>query len=213
MRDRIVTVWGLLSDIHGNLAALERALAQLRERGVQRIAVLGDNLGRGDSDACVERIRSVADVSVVGNRDLDWQERVSQQSRSYVLGLPRLARVDDFVFTHGDSRFTRDLSTAETRTGFRRARAWLAANDAHFWFFGHSHQARVWRLDVTGDSELLFDAATDSLPTTVSLNDLHSTTVSWAINVGSIGLPFPGKGPASAAVYDRERQQIDLLPV
>ena len=87
----------MLSDIHGNLPALETAIAICQERGVDRFAVLGDNLGRGDSAGCVERIRALADLSVVGNRDLDWSDRCGPVAREYVLGLPRLARTDDLI--------------------------------------------------------------------------------------------------------------------
>jgi predicted phosphodiesterase len=198
-----VTRWGILSDIHGNLPALERALAVFREGGVERVAVLGDNLGRGDSDGCVDLIRQVAEVSVLGNRDLDWQHRVSPASASYVLGLPRTAQVDDLLFSHGDARLTRDLSTAEIRSGFRRAGAVLRANNCRVWFFGHSHHARVWR--IGGDDlppRLDFDVVPDSLPAIVDLHDEVEPDARWAVNVGSVGLPFPGKGPASATIYD-----------
>src|SRR5204863_10058992 len=132
------------------------------ERGVGRIAVLGDNLGRGDSDACVRLIRQHAEVSVVGNRELDWQNRVSSVSAVYVLGLPRLALVGGIAFSHGDARLTRDLSTVEIRTGFRRTAAWLTANGCLIWFFGHSHHARVWRLSDDGSAPLLaFDVVSD----------------------------------------------------
>src|ERR1700687_996046 len=84
-------VWGLISDVHGNFPALETALRRLADAGAQHLAFLGDYLGRGDSDRCVQRIRQVADLAIVGNRDLDWQDRVSPESRAWVLGLPRLA--------------------------------------------------------------------------------------------------------------------------
>jgi predicted phosphodiesterase len=206
-----MTRWGILSDIHGNLPALERALAGLRERGVDRIAVLGDNLGRGDSAGCVKLIRQVADVSVVGNRDLDWQDRVDGETSEYVLGLPRLAVVDDVVFTHGDARLTRDLATGDITRDLSRARAWLAAHDCRAWIFGHSHRARVWAIPRSGEpAQLLFDASVDSLPVTVQLPDRQSHR--YAINAGSVGLPFPGKGPASALLYDAESGLVELFP-
>ena len=64
-------VWGLISDVHGNYPALESALRRLAEAGAGKLAFLGDYLGRGDSDGCVRRIREVADLAIVGNRDLD----------------------------------------------------------------------------------------------------------------------------------------------
>ena len=79
--------WGLIADVHGNLPALDRALRLLEAAGAQRYAFLGDYLGRGDSDACARRIQQVATVAVVGNRDLDWQDRVAPETRAWVLGL------------------------------------------------------------------------------------------------------------------------------
>src|SRR5215211_5422022 len=95
-------VWGLISDVHGNLALLERAIEVVGGAGATRLAFLGDYLGRGDSDGVVRRIRDVADVSIVGNRDLDWQDRVSPASRAWVLSLPRLACAGELLLAHGD---------------------------------------------------------------------------------------------------------------
>jgi len=208
-----VTRWGVLSDIHGNIRALEAALAICRDQGATRIAVLGDNLGRGDSDACVELIRQVADVSILGNRDLDWAHRVGAASREYVLALPKLAREDDFLATHGDARLSRDLSTAEIRAGFGRAHERLAVDRARVWLFGHSHHARVWALPGPAEPpHLLFDVTADGVPATIPLPRDDPAT-RWAINVGSVGLPFPGKGPASLAIYDSEASTVTFLPV
>lgn len=208
-----MTRWGLLSDIHGNLLALERAVQVCREQDVERFAVLGDNLGRGDSDGCIALIRAVAEVSVQGNRDLDWQHRVSEQTAEYVLGLPRLVQTDDFVATHGDARLTRDLSSGEIRSGFRRAPAWLAEHTCRIWVFGHTHRARVWRLGASEPAAvLLFDGATRPLPQTISLDDGDPATC-WAVNVGSVGLPFGGKGPASFAILDTAARTVEFLPV
>jgi predicted phosphodiesterase len=210
-----VTRWGVLADIHGNVPALERALADFRRREVERIAVLGDNLGRGDSDGCIALIREIAAVSVVGNRDLDWQERVSVESADYVRGLPRIAQTHGIAFTHGDARLTRDLSTEDIRTGFRRARRWLEANDCRVWMFGHSHRARLWTVaDYDARARLHFDAARDALPARVDLSAAgvgqRSATI---INAGSVGLPFGGKGPASAVVYDSTAHTVEFFPL
>src|SRR5260370_11329024 len=97
-------VWGLISDVHGNLPALETALEVLAGAGAQRLAFLGDYLGRGDSDGCVQRIRQVGEVAIVGNRDIDWQDRVSAESRAWVLGLPRIVSVGPPLLSPGDPR-------------------------------------------------------------------------------------------------------------
>ena len=112
-----MAIWAFLSDIHGNYAALERAVALARARGAVRFAFLGDLLGRGDSDRCVDLVRQVADLSVVGNRDLDWRDRVSQASRAYVLSLPRLAEAEDFLIIHGIPELTPGLGSRDVRSG------------------------------------------------------------------------------------------------
>jgi predicted phosphodiesterase len=210
-----VTRWGVLADIHGNLAALERALAGCRERRVDRIAVLGDNLGRGDSDGCVELIRRVADVSVVGNRDLDWADRVGPSAREYVLTLPRIAHVDGLAFSHGDARLTRELSSDEIRAGFSRARTWLATNGCRAWVFGHTHRTRIWTLEGVHEApRLLLDAATERLPALIRFgNAVEAGDRIRIINVGSVGLALPGKGPASATVFDTVADVADMFPV
>ena len=206
-----MTRWGVLADIHGNLPALKRALVGFQIRQVDSISVLGDNLGRGDSDGCIKLVRQVADVSVVGNRDLDWQDRVGTAAREYVWSLPRVAIVDRLAFSHGDARLTRDLSSDDIRRDFRRARDWLAANGCRVWLFGHTHRARVWA-SSSGDvsPRLLFDAATEPLPTTVRLDP---TADFWIVNSGSVGLPFPGKGPGSATVFDTDADTVEVFPI
>src|SRR5947207_998711 len=111
-------VWGLVSDVHGNYMALEQALRVLSDAGARRLAFLGDYLGRGDSDRCIERIRQVADLAIVGNRDLDWQDRVSPLTKAFVLGLSRVAQAGRLLVSHGDSRLTPSLSTNQIARDF-----------------------------------------------------------------------------------------------
>lgn len=60
----------LVSDVHGNLEALEAVLADLATRGVDDVACLGDFVGYGASpDACIDRLRPHVAVSLLGNHD------------------------------------------------------------------------------------------------------------------------------------------------
>jgi predicted phosphodiesterase len=206
-----VTIWGVLSDAHGNLPLLERAVAACRARGATRFAVLGDNLGRGDNEGCVALVRELADVAVVGNRDLDWIERVGEEARGYLLGLPAAARAEDFVAAHGDARLDRDVSTDDIRRAFARTRVRLGREGARLALFGHSHRARVWRLLAEGGVALLHDAATDPAGRTVSV--ASEAPDLFVVNVGTVGLPFPGKGPPSCAVYDTGSRTVEIVPL
>jgi len=194
-------VWGLISDVHGNRPALETALETLAEAGAQRLAFLGDYLGRGDSDGCVQRIREVAEVAIVGNRDIDWQDRVSTESKAWVLGLPRIASVGPLLLTHGDARLTPALSTTQIGRDFARAFAEMERCAAQVWAFGHSHHARLWR-KASADrlsEQMLGEAAS------------ISGGFRYFLNVGTTGLPFAGKGGPSVALVDFVRGEVRHL--
>jgi diadenosine tetraphosphatase ApaH/serine/threonine PP2A family protein phosphatase len=61
----------VLSDIHGNLEALETVLADADRRGVESMACLGDFVGYGASpNECIATLRPRIDVAVAGNHDL-----------------------------------------------------------------------------------------------------------------------------------------------
>jgi predicted phosphodiesterase len=191
----------LIADVHGNLPALERALRVLEAAGAQQLAFLGDYLGRGDSDACARRIQEVGSVAVLGNRDLDWQDRVAPETRAWVLGLPRSVAVGPLLVAHGDARLTRALSTMQITRDFRDAWTTLSDSNARVLAFGHSHFARTWRKrDVHVSAELL----------TGDHIEIESE-YRYVVNVGTTGLPFPGKGPPSVALIDFSKAQIKHL--
>ena len=196
-------VWGLISDVHGNLPALETALRILADAGAQRLAFLGDYLGRGDSDRCVQRIRQVAEVAIVGNRDLDWQDRVSAESRAWVLGLPRVAALGPLLVTHGDARLTPALGTTQIGRDFVRAYGEMERLQAQVWAFGHSHYARLWR-----------KASADGLTEQI-VGDTASISggFRYFLNVGTTGLPFAGRGGPSVALVDFARGELRHIPL
>jgi predicted phosphodiesterase len=197
------TVWGLISDVHGNLPALDRALHLLSDAGAQRLAFLGDYLGRGDSDGCVRLIRSVADVAIVGNRDLDWQDRVAPITRTWVLGLARTAQREGLLLSHGDARLTPALSTAQLTRDLQKPFVEMERTGTIVWAFGHSHFARTWR-------KLAADAPAESLG---SVDVEMEAPFRYALNVGTTGLPFPGKGGPSVALVDFAQRTLRHIPI
>jgi predicted phosphodiesterase len=190
-----MTLWAFLSDIHANSSALDRALAQCRERDVERYAFLGDLLGRGDSEGVVSRVRSLADISIVGNRDIDWADRVSAESALYVRSLSRRAKADSFVVAHGDAKLDRNLNSDDLRRGGRKIFTALQAEGRTIFLFGHTHHARTWLKSSLNAEPDLQDQER------VKLRTLSPGSVT-IVNVGTVGKPFPGKGPASFVVLD-----------
>jgi predicted phosphodiesterase len=67
----------LLSDIHGNLVALDAVLADLARRGpLDEVVIAGDLVWAGPWPAqVVDRIRSIDSVVIQGNTDAFFQRR------------------------------------------------------------------------------------------------------------------------------------------
>jgi predicted phosphodiesterase len=196
-----VTRWAFVSDVHGNRGALELAERMALAEGADRLVSLGDIIGRGDPDGCVAWVRDHATLAVVGNRDLDYLERVSPELRSVVLGWTREARAADFVLSHGDPRLHRPLSSGAERDGFRRAGAFMAEQGARVWLFGHTHRSRCWELH---DGEVRFlDPA----------QVLMQPDRRYVVNVGTTGLPLPGRGGAAFVLYDDRAGEIRSIPL
>ena len=115
--------YGVISDVHGNLAALDAAVGALRGIGVDGFACTGDLVGYGPQpNECVAAIRELGAVTVAGNHDLialgaladDRCERLARTSlrwtremldddaRDYLARLPRRAVLaGGAVLAHG----------------------------------------------------------------------------------------------------------------
>ena len=128
-----------------------------------------------------------------------------------MLALPRAVRTEDFLAAHGDDRLDRDVSSADIRRGFARTRVRLRRENVRVAAFGHTHRARVWRLPTDGDPCQLHDAASDPRGAMIALAGAPDDL--FVVNVGTVGLPFPGKGPPSCAVLDGERRTVEIVPL
>lgn len=66
----------IISDIHGNIPALETVLADIEDRGIKRIFCLGDIAGKGPgSETAVDVIRENCEIVLKGNWDYIISEK------------------------------------------------------------------------------------------------------------------------------------------
>jgi len=91
----------VISDIHGNMPALEAVLEDIKNRNIERIFCLGDLAGKGPSSAeAVDEIQKHCEVVIKGNWDyymteqegnevLMWhQKKLGVERLNYMKGLP-----------------------------------------------------------------------------------------------------------------------------
>ena len=94
----------IISDIHGNIPALEAVVSDIKNRGISRIMCLGDLAGKGpDSDIAVDMIKNDCELVVKGNWDyfmaegdynvmLAWhRKKLGEKRLNYLKNLPGYA--------------------------------------------------------------------------------------------------------------------------
>ena len=97
----------LISDIHGNLEALEVVLDDIKAQGITEIFCLGDIIGYGPNPReCIDRVMETCKITLLGNHDQG-------------------AMFDPDGFN--SRRGTRDLLDAGAARGARRSRQQSAA--------------------------------------------------------------------------------------
>ena len=204
----------VISDIHGNLEALEAVLEDARREGVDSMVCLGDVVGYGaDPNACMDRVDAEMRATVLGNhdaaaRDLRHSENFNDVAREAIrwtqehLSAENLERLNTLPFEHVEhgARFVHASPDDPPAWHYilTEQEAWNAfeACPERICFVGHSHVPlrvvlRGGRLEVVDD--LTLDVRSD---------------VRALVNVGSVGQPRDGDWRASYALFDPESRRV-----
>jgi len=209
----------VLSDIHGNLEALEAVLAEVDRIGVDSVCSLGDIVGYGPSPAaCVEIVRRRAAVSLTGNHDaavagLTSLEDFNEFARSavewsaaqlgagdieYLRTLPYTHRAPELLLVHASP-------IEPERWHYIHGRADIGEHFAAFserlCFVGHSHRPGVYA--IRGDSSVARCGVFEAL----------QPGQRYLVNAGSVGQPRDRDPRASYVVYDAAHDCVEVRRV
>lgn len=199
----------VVSDIHGNLEALEAVWADMASFAVSRVVCLGDMVGYGpDPNAVVEQVRSRETLCCLGNHELGmisqsgrrWfnstarkglaltQSLLSPDSLAYIAALPRSLVLAGARFVHG---FPPESVTAYLYDQSEAVlQSWLTQGE-RLTFVGHTHELML--VTVVGGQ--------------MDRRELRAETVSVAtapaiVNAGSVGQPRDGDNRAKYLLWD-----------
>jgi len=197
----------VVSDVHGNLPALEAVLEDAAHHGAERVWNLGDMLGYAPfPNEVIGKLREANSVSIIGNYDLKvlafkqkqsrWKQRkmpekyaafawndehLSRSTRAYLELLPqqRLLEVSgrSVLLVHGSPAAIDDFLGVDTPEARLAELADMA--DVDLIACGHSHEAFV----------------------------RHVRDV-WFVNPGSVGRPEGGDWRASYALLEWSRGDL-----
>ncbi len=215
----------MISDIHGNLEALNAVLDDIREFGVDEIYCLGDIIGYGPNPCeCLDTIIRVAKVTILGNHDqaalfdpdgfnpvalqavywtrdqLDSIGAAASVNRRWdFLGeLPRTHKNDELLFVHGSPREpTNEYVFPEDVYNQKKMDA-LFGRIERYCFQGHTHIPGIFTQEqefITPD-EVDYRYQMDERP--------------LMINVGSVGQPRDNDPRCCYVVLDTEAKTLDF---
>jgi predicted phosphodiesterase len=215
--------YGVLSDVHGNMHALEAALRALAERDVTDFLCAGDLVGYGPMpNECVAAVASIDARCVAGNHDLialgrlpdDECSRLAQDSlrwtrsqldppaRRYLEGLPAVvATPDGVVVAHGSLGHSSEYVREPGQRMDQLRRLERDHVGAAVLVLGHTHRAaahsaRRGTIDVSNGTMIRL-AAEDS----------------FVLNPGSIGQSRDRSARARFMVLDMDRREATFHAV
>jgi predicted phosphodiesterase len=209
--------FAIISDVHGNLAALESVLSYLESRNIDRIYCLGDVVGYGPHPAeCLRLIRKRQIPCLRGNHEAYALAAQVPRNlhRDAVAGIRHARNVlfaedrqfietwPDEVVLHGMSFVHAsypDPAEWDYLSDQRAARCHLAAQPTFISFFGHTHRQGGFRCHGGRIEPLIPDQSVK----------LSGITV-LAINPGSVGQPRDADQRAALAVFCRGRGVVEF---
>jgi diadenosine tetraphosphatase ApaH/serine/threonine PP2A family protein phosphatase len=211
--------YGVVSDVHSNIEALDAVFASLRDDDA--LLCLGDIVGYGPNpNECVEKIRARATATVLGNHDvaaidnfglayfnpaareaMRWTQTVlSAENLAWLDSLGYEFRMPEFLLVHGApvNYFEYVLDKAAAARAF-------AATDAPVIFIGHTHIAEVYALQPDGRVEHKHLQQGGEIVLEDGLR--------YLINVGSVGQPRDLNPRASFGLYDSSARTVQIVRV
>jgi diadenosine tetraphosphatase ApaH/serine/threonine PP2A family protein phosphatase len=213
-----MALWAILSDVHGNLPAIEAVMASLRKGpALDGCLCLGDAVGYGsDPNECVEILKACCHAWVAGNHDhgvlgltnihefndearkaLLWcRGRLLSEHRDFLARVPLVLPVEEFLCVHATPNSPEAWGYLLTWEDAREA---FAALTTPLGFVGHSHVPLVLCQGPNGDLRTIEEREFTLLPG-------HR----YLINPGSIGQPRDGDPRASFGIYDSTARTMSL---
>lgn len=207
----------LISDIHGNLEALDVVLEDIKAQGISEIFCLGDIIGYGPNPReCIDRVIEHCQVTLLGNHDqgamydpdgfnvgaeraIFWtreqlessSDRDGNERRWQFLGeLPRSHRRGPFLFVHGSPRNPLSEYIFPEDIYNHRKMERLFQLVERYCFQGHTHVPGVF-------TEGYQFYAPEEIDYEYTLGDGK-----LMINVGSVGQPRDGDNRACYVILE-----------
>ncbi|MCM8814817.1 MAG: metallophosphoesterase family protein [Candidatus Omnitrophica bacterium] len=214
-------LYGIISDIHGNLEAAIAVKDFLQKSKIEKLLVLGDVVGYGvNPEECMEVFKPFNAIFIKGNHEeaiitgncdvfttdarisIEWTaKRLSSFFKERISGWKETIQIEDFVLCHGGLI---DPLYFYTNTRLKAKRI-FDEFEFKICFIGHTHFPMAFSL-----------AEGEPLPATIAQRPDGRMRISledenrYIINTGSVGQPRDGNPNACCAIFDTESRIFEL---
>ena len=215
--------YGIYSDLHANLEALEVVLEQLQEiEKVDMLICLGDIVGYGaNPNECIERVRETTEYVIAGNHDhaaldltdiryfnpyakkaVQWtQETLTKRSNEYLHSLPLKYHFpeEDFMIVHATPSKPEAWNYIFSR---QEARYELNSFSEKICFVGHSHQPLIIESHNNEINVIHANNGTDVIELKKECR--------YIINDGSVGQPRDRNPKSAFCIFDSDKMTVQI---
>ena len=207
----------IISDIHGNLEALQAVSDFLKGEEINDVVCLGDIVGYGaNPNECIDLLKNITDQIIAGNHDwgavgltdtsffnqvakaaIEWTAKnITDDSREFLQQLPLTRERNDLLFVHGTPSSPEQwdylFRTADAQREFQGFTQQAC-------FIGHSHTPLMFARNQKG---MVFQVNYSEQ----RIEDERR----YIINVGSVGQPRDLDPAAAVGIYDMSRKHFSL---
>ena len=207
--------YGIFSDVHSNLEALEAVIKEYKKEAIDTYLCLGDVVGyAANPNECVDKVKRLARVTVCGNHDwasvglfsanyfnpvageaINWTKHyLNDEAWVFLESLKTVYEFDDLTLVHGTLDNPADFNYMVDCYDASETFELLNSNVC---FVGHTHVAGVFIQDQHKNIRY-------SNPSSLGLKDGNRCIV----NVGSVGQPRDDNPAAAYCIYDTHKNEI-----
>ena len=211
----------IISDVHGNLEALQTVLKHIKEQYVDEVFCLGDVIGYGPKPCeCLDEVMDACKVALLGNHDqgalfdpegfnsgaeraIFWTRDQLESTRGdrdqidrrwdFLGGLPRIHRDEQWLYVHGSARNPVNEYVFPEDIYNQKKMEKLFSLVQKGCFQGHTHVPGVF----TESRNFVTPEETNYV---YEINDQK-----FMVNVGSVGQPRDGDPRACYVIQEPER--------
>lgn len=221
-------IYGIFSDVHSNLTALETVLLSMDSRGVEQRVSLGDVVGYGpDVNQCVSLVQREATVSLMGNHDsaaigaeslrwfnsmageaLRWTSgQLTAESRAYLASQLLVHSTGTCTCVHGTPVDPHLWNYLESSADAAKSAAVI---DTALCAVGHTHRSVVYSVPT---DEWPSRVEIPVSPLVLDLGALCRGGTKAVFCVGAVGQPRDYDNRACWCLLDTDRMTLEYVRV